>query len=138
MTAVQFQVEGVPKPQGSKRHVGGGRMIESSKKLPAWRKAVAYTAAAHFTEPLDGPIKLEVEFIMPRTKAMGDKPAPPMIQAPDTDKCVRAINDALSGIAFHDDRQVTTIITGKRRAEPLEQTGARIRVSTDENAGYVL
>ena len=33
-------IPGVPAPQGSKRHVGGGRLVESSKKVKPWRRAV--------------------------------------------------------------------------------------------------
>lgn len=44
MTAVQFDVLGVPAAQGSKRHVGNGRMVESSKALHPWRDSVAAAA----------------------------------------------------------------------------------------------
>lgn len=37
---IRFRVNGVPAPQGSKRHVGGGRMVESSKAVGPWREAV--------------------------------------------------------------------------------------------------
>lgn len=37
---------GTPAPQGSKRHVGRGVMIESSKNLKPWREAVKYAALA--------------------------------------------------------------------------------------------
>lgn len=114
-------------------------MVESSKYVKAWRTKVSQISKlTHRGGPLEGPIRLEVEFVMPRTKAMRDKPSPPMIQSPDTDKCVRAISDALSGIVFVDDRQITTIIAGKRRANPGELAGAKIRISNDENAGHVL
>ena len=33
-----------PAPQGSKRHVGGGRLIEASKRVKPWRQAVAATS----------------------------------------------------------------------------------------------
>ena len=33
-------VAGLPAAQGSKRHVGGGRMIEMSKAVAPWREAV--------------------------------------------------------------------------------------------------
>lgn len=76
---------------------------------------------------------LELTFIMPRTKAMRDKPAPPMIQKPDTDKLIRAINDSLTGVAFRDDSQVTTIVAHKRRARPGEDPGVVVRVSIDDS-----
>jgi len=44
MTRVEFTVLGVPAPQGSKRHVGRGVLVESSKALGPWRDAVAWAA----------------------------------------------------------------------------------------------
>lgn len=40
MDEIVFYAEGVPAPQGSKTHVGGGRLIESSRQVGAWRDAV--------------------------------------------------------------------------------------------------
>jgi hypothetical protein len=37
---IRFRVNGHPAPQGSKRHVGGGRMVESSRAVGPWREAV--------------------------------------------------------------------------------------------------
>ena len=37
---------GQPAPQGSKRHVGKGVMVESSKKLRPWRQDVKAAAEA--------------------------------------------------------------------------------------------
>ena len=73
-----IHVRGNPAPQGSKRHVGGGRLIESSKRLPAWRIAVQDAALQHLTPiPAGVPVAVEIVFVMPRTKAMGNRPAPP-------------------------------------------------------------
>ena len=44
MTPVEFEVVGLPAAQGSKRHVGNGVMVESSKALKPWRSAVAEAA----------------------------------------------------------------------------------------------
>lgn len=41
---IAFDVYGEPAPQGSKRHVGGGRMIESSAKVKPWRQDVVAAA----------------------------------------------------------------------------------------------
>lgn len=128
---MRFTVPGVPVPQGSKSMSRSGHMYEANKKLRPWRETVAQVARLHCKEPLEGAILLEVTFVMPRTKAMRDKPAPPMTQKPDTDKLIRAINDSLTGIAFRDDSQVTTIVARKRRANPGENTGAIVQVSPD-------
>lgn len=55
MNTITFRVEGDPAPKGSKRHVGNGRLIESSKKLPAWMRAVKQEAAKNRpSSPIDG------------------------------------------------------------------------------------
>lgn len=121
-----FFVPGIPAPQGSKRHVGGGRMIESSKKVKPWRHAVATHAARHFPKPVAGAVHLDVEFVMPRPKAWGKDRQDPMVQRPDADKLLRSTLDGLTGVALMDDSQVTHITAHKRRARRDEPTGAHI------------
>ncbi len=123
-----FFVPGVPAPQGSKRHVGNGILIESSKKVQPWREAVAWVARKHFKEPIEDAVLVEFEFVLPRTKRMGDKIAPPMIQKPDIDKLARSTCDGLSGVAYKDDSQIVSLYVRKRRARPGEGTGAHIQV----------
>ena len=128
-------VPGIAAPQGSKTaFVVKGRAVmkESSDKVKPWREAVAKYAKGDL---LEGPLVVEVEFVMPRTKAMGDKPAPPMIQRPDLDKLLRSTFDGLTGVAYKDDSQVVEIHASKRRAGPDEPTGAHITI-TPLNAGF--
>ena len=44
----KFTVHGLPAPQGSKRHVGKGVMVESSKYVKPWREAVKAETAELF------------------------------------------------------------------------------------------
>ena len=133
-----FFAEGVPRPQGSKRAVGGGRFIEASKYLPEWRKAVVGAARkAHKGEPLQGAVTVSAEFVFPRPKAL--KPhqdAPPHTSAPDGDKLARAVGDALTiARVVGDDAQIDTWRIHKRRALPGETPGAHITVTTPEEHG---
>ena len=41
---VTFFAEGTSRPQGSKRALGNGRMIEASRHLKPWRQTVRFTA----------------------------------------------------------------------------------------------
>lgn len=107
-------------------------LVESSKKLKPWRDAVAKQASTHYPEPLGGALSLTAVFIMPRTKAMGTKQAPPMTQKPDLDKLLRALNDGLTGVAFHDDSQIVATVASKRRAEPGEETGVEVTIKPIE------
>ena len=122
-----FFTPGVPAPQGSKRYVGNGVMVESSKALAPWRKTVVNNARRSWTtDPLDGPVALDLEFVMRRPKAWGKNRHDPMTQRPDIDKLSRAILDAITGVLVLDDSQVTTLTAHKRRAHPGEPTGVHI------------
>ena len=44
ITRLSFFAHGDPTPQGSKRHVGNGIMVESSKRARPWRDAVRFAA----------------------------------------------------------------------------------------------
>ena len=131
-----IHVRGNPAPQGSKQAFVRGRravLVESSKRLPAWRIAVQDAALQHLDPiPAGVPVAVEIVFVMPRTKAMGNRPAPPMVQRPDADKLARAVLDGLTGPAFADDSQVVRLVVTKRRADPGEEPGARINVEALE------
>lgn len=131
---ISFFVPGIPAPQGSKRHVGKGRLIESSKKVKPWRHAVTTHTQRHLQTPLDGAVSLTITFVMPRPKAWGKQRQDPMTQRPDLDKLLRSTLDGLTGVAIHDDSQVTHITAHKRRASRDEPTGAHIAL-TPANAG---
>ena len=129
-------VPGIAAPQGSKTgFVVNGRAVlkESSDKVKPWREAVAKHAKGDL---LEGPLVIEVEFVMPRTKAMGTKPAPPMVQRPDLDKLIRSTFDGLTGAAYKDDSQVVEVHASKRRAKPDEPTGAHITITPLNEAGF--
>lgn len=110
--APRIVVWGIPAPQGSKTYVGKGRMIESSKKLPAWRRAVSLAASALRStlgaewEPLDGPLWVSMRFSLPRPRRPKfELPAVP----PDLDKLIRASCDPLTGVLWVDDARVVEI-----------------------------
>lgn len=123
---LEFEVYGVPIPQGSK-NVYRGRLVEAQgAKLKIWREEVKTAAANHYIgEPLEGPIRLEVTFWMPRPKTVKrDLPTVP----PDADKLLRGCNDALTGTIFVDDAQVVDCLLQKRYADE-RMPGATIRIS---------
>jgi Holliday junction resolvase RusA-like endonuclease len=87
----------------------------------------AFTSAYPGQPLLKGPVALEVTFwfrrpdnhYMPETKTRGHREvlrtaAPDyMAKSPDLDKLVRAICDALTGFAYHDDAQVSEVVAKK-------------------------
>lgn len=116
MTRIAFDVYGTPIAQGSKRHVGKGIMVESSKHLKPWRALVTSEArdAMGDRRPLTGPLLLNVVFRFQRPKKhyrtgkqghLLREDAPTFhTSAPDTDKLIRSINDAMAdaGVMLND------------------------------------
>lgn len=135
---VTISVAGTPAPQGSKRHVGGGRMIEMSKALPPWREAVRAEAqrAMEGRPVLEGPLMVEIHFRLPRPKghygARGLRPSAPPLpdKKPDIDKLARAVLDGCkTGGVYGDDSQVVHLVARKVYADHLFAPGAIITVS---------
>lgn len=113
---IRFTVLGIARPQGNKRHVGKGVMIELASLKP-WRQAVSYCAReAYRGDLLDGPIALRLRIFVPRPRShFGQKglkssaPRLPHRRAQgDTSKMLRAIEDALTGIVWTDDKRVVS------------------------------
>lgn len=134
MSAVSFEVLGQPAGQGSKRHVGNGVMIEASKNLKPWRSAVADAArdVADGHPFADGPLTLDVTFRFPmpksRRKAIRDAGECPKVSAPDLDKLVRGVGDALKiGGLIRDDALIAEV--SARKVEVVGWTGAVITIT---------
>lgn len=132
MTALSIFVPGFAAPQGSKRHVGRGIMIESSKKVAPWRADVRLALLDADGQPLavfDGPVTVRLEFILRRPVSTPKKATPPATKKPDIDKLGRAILDAVSSAGcWRDDSQVVRLNLTKRLAEIGETPGCKIRI----------
>ncbi|MFJ8345106.1 RusA family crossover junction endodeoxyribonuclease [Streptomyces sp. NPDC094153] len=146
---VSFTVYGLPAPQGSKRHVGNGVMIESSKKVKPWRQDVKQAALDTVQQmpgwtPLDGPLVASMVFTFARPKGhyrtgrnahllRDSAPARPH-GMPDLSKILRSTEDALKGVVWADDARVVGYARlGKFYAETdvpdvLSMPGCVIRV----------
>jgi crossover junction endodeoxyribonuclease RusA len=130
-----FFVPGTPAAQGSKRHVGNGRMIEQSANVGPWRERIAIAAHNFSLEnnrldlPVTGrPLSATLKFVMPRLKSMKQPTPPPAIRRPDLDKMQRAVFDALTDIIYTDDAAIIDITATKRYAQPNETPGVHITV----------
>ncbi|MFD9903858.1 RusA family crossover junction endodeoxyribonuclease [Streptomyces sp. NPDC059063] len=141
----------MPGPQGSKRHVGGGRMIESSALVTPWRECVAWSAIEARRKgrrpTITGPVALAVTFSLARPKrhfgsgrnadaVLPSAPARPDVK-PDVSKLIRSTEDALTtALVYRDDAQVVEYwrlskhyVTDHGRVEDvLDTPGAVIRV----------
>lgn len=138
-------VRGTPAPQGSKRHVGRGIMVESSAKVKPWREAVksacwqAEAVAVVFPAPT--PVVVGVAFYLARPKGhygtgrsagevKASAPQRPAV-TPDLDKLLRSTLDGLGeGGLWTDDSQVVSVVAEKWYVcAEFTVPGARIVVS---------
>ena len=122
-----FIVYGTAAPQGSKRHIGNGVMLESSERVRPWRQDVRFAALEKrppdwdMTKPMR--LLLEFRFSRPQSHFVTKKgvtylnpnaPAQPVsARLGDIDKLSRAVLDALTGVAYLDDRQVIILEASK-------------------------
>jgi len=110
---IEFTVIGDPASQGSKRHVGGGRMIESCKRLRPWRDAVAWAALeAMGGKPLlmDGPLVAEIVFTLAKPKSAPKRRQSWPDKKPDIDKILRAVLDAMTTAGVYtDDARIVSL-----------------------------
>src|SRR5438132_6856342 len=122
---IRFTAYGKAQPAGSKRafyNKKAARVIvtDDNKKSRPWKAEVADAArtamlAESVTENgalVDGPLSVELIFVMPRPKGhFGAKGLPPSapsdpIVRPDVLKLARGVEDACTGIVCRDDSQI--------------------------------
>ena len=154
MTDLAFTVIGRAAPGGSKRafrnpHTGGVIVTDDAKGGAPWRELVQSAAmqalngagAPMFT---DGALALDVCFFRVRPashygsgrNADKLKPSAPAFPTtrPDTTKTLRALEDALTGIAWHDDAQIVTQLVRKRFAAAGELERVDVRITRQAEA----
>lgn len=124
---LRLRVFGDPAPQGSKRYVGNGRMIEASKKVAPWRKAVLDAVEAYGPfESYDGALEVDVTFYLARPKSV--RRFLPHVP-PDLDKLLRGLFDALTiANAWRDDSLVVRCYSAKFYAD-VEQPGCEVTIA---------
>lgn len=105
---LRLVVRGLPAPQGSKRHVGRGILVESSKHVRPWRDAVRTEAAAAWNgrPPLDEALEVGMVFTFARPRShyrtgrnahlLRDGAPKHPTKPPDASKLIRSTEDALT------------------------------------------
>jgi Holliday junction resolvase RusA-like endonuclease len=146
--SLHFTVYGAATPKGSMKAFipkGWKRAIltDSNEKLKSWQQLVAEGANhARQQQPpserglMMGAVRLTLAFYLPRPKKYqrgGVNPA--HVSAPDVDKLVRGVTDALKRVAWVDDSQVVDLIAMKRYAA-VEQP-PYVEVWVEPSAGVV-
>ncbi len=127
-------VRGIPAPQGSKRafRVGDRAVVVDANptKLKDWRSAINFRLQSAWTgPPLEGAVTVRLFFMLLRPASVSEKKRPWPHVKPDIDKLVRAALDAMTGICFKDDAQVTEVFASK---DYTEESGLQIHVEVQK------
>ena len=141
MQPIEFTVYGIPKPQGRPRAFVRGRhaSVYNSKTADDWKACVHTAAVQHMPGgPLEGPLRVDVDYFLPRPKALCRKKDPdgpiPCPKKPDRDNLDKATLDALTQAgAWGDDSQVCDGVVRKLYTSKTGKTGARIRITKVES-----
>ena len=137
MEAFTFTVAGMaPAPQGSKRHLGNGVMVESSKNVKPWRYLVQQAAVATGQPTITTGVSISVVFLFVRPKGHYRKdgsltPKAPRwhVTRPDGSKLLRGTEDALVDAGLlRDDSLICNCTWMKRYCVGSERPGALITV----------
>jgi len=130
MNTLSITVYGTPAPQGSKRHVGRGVMVESSKKVKPWREDVRQAALVALAEspewdPGAAQLVAHMTFTLPRPRShfrtgknahLLRDGAPRLLHStkPDLDKLLRSTFDALGSAGVYvDDSRLAQVFAVK-------------------------
>jgi Holliday junction resolvase RusA-like endonuclease len=139
---IVFTVVGNAEPQGSTKAFMRKSMkfpvvVSDNPNLKGWRAQVAYAAGrqARVHGLIESaPVRVLASFYLARPKSLRKKSTPPHLTKPDLDKLMRAIGDAMTGVLYRDDSQVTGLQVTKAYAavgeaprvvivvEPLQRT----------------
>ena len=136
-----FFVSGTPKAQPRVKAFRRGNHagVYTPDSAENWKAAVRQEASANALESLiTGPIRLQLDFFMPRPKAHLDrhgipKPKSPVWHSkkPDLDNLIKAVTDAITDTQriWLDDSQICQITATKTYA--LQHSGCSVRINAD-------
>src|SRR5215831_7575057 len=148
VSAVEFVVYGHPATAGSKRafairrdgkFTGRVAVVDDAARTKSWQGRVAQAAAETGAACERGPVKLALAFYLHRPRAhygtgRNDRRLRPSAPAwhckrPDVLKLARAVEDALTGVLWHDDAQVCEEALSKHYTDDGESERVRVRVT---------
>lgn len=115
MTDVTFRVDGEPAPKGSTRAYVRGRcavVVNDCKRTKPWQAQVRKAAIDAGLKPVAKPGGVSLIVTLAKVQAKNNRHALWTVK-PDIDKLLRAVLDALTGVAYEDDSQVTVVYATK-------------------------
>lgn len=118
-----FSVDTTPVGKGRPRFTRYGSVYTPPSTVNG-EKIVRYTArvAMQGRQPVDTPVSVVLEFSFEPPKSLSEKKRAelignPMTKKPDIDNLVKLVFDAMNGVVWVDDKQVSLLMTKKQYAE---------------------
>ena len=112
---------------------------KNSGELKSFEQFIKVKASELFENPMTGPVCLSVHFLMPRPQSMmwkkREMPRTPNLHRPDADNMIKTVTDALIGIAYLDDGQITELHAWKEYHAGDEGPKTIIRIEEDVRNG---
>lgn len=117
---IKLIINKTPQPQSRPRFTARGRYVHAyeNKKITMYKRMIAATYQSYFgaVKPTEKAIAVDVVFYRPVQKSISKierqrrltGESLPAIK-PDIDNYVKAILDALNGVAFRDDKQIISL-----------------------------
>lgn len=134
---IVFSVPGVPvaQPRIKATSIGGYARVYTPKTADTYKASVALAfRSAYGGNPIDGAVRVDIEFVMPRPKSMiwrkREMHSEWHTKKPDIDNLAKAAMDALYGLAWIDDSQVCSLVIAKRIASGTESPSTEIRIKS--------
>lgn len=128
--AICFSIDGDPVSQPRVQRTNAGHVYTPDNGVRAYKAALQLAAKAAGAQPTDGPVQMVIDFVFARrpshlTKSGEVRAGAPALPRPDVDNCGKAVMDALNGVAYLDDRQVSRLVIEKSYG-PQGRTTVRI------------
>jgi Holliday junction resolvase RusA-like endonuclease len=122
-------VHGIPKAQPRPRMTVSGH-VYNPDSADVWKEIVRTTFNAFHKPPITHPIRLQVNFFLPRPKSIKGEIAVPHTKKPDVDNLLKAVMDSMTAAGvWKDDALVYATEAGKWYASG--KIGAQIIVESD-------
>lgn len=139
-----FTVYGIAEAKGSMkansfrlpdgRHIN--KVTDTNRNVSKWQDLIRAEGSRALNEMApgdrgvyDGAMRLTIGFYLPRPKKYAKRGLPVAhLTTPDWDKLSRAVGDALTGLAYRDDKQVVEAVIGKFYADVDDVPHVDIRI----------
>jgi len=128
--AITITIPGKPVPWA--RAGRYGKVTFELAKQKKWKKDFRLLAKVKFVgPPFPGPVELDITFFFKQPKSWPKKKKNRTkyhTTRPDLSNCLKLLEDALIGIAYHDDAQISRVTVDKLYAGPKDEEGILVDI----------